>query len=116
LQGADLAAPIAQAGVFYFGEELLAFFKDLRKAFATPPPYLRRAHKRSQDFWNRRVPPPSAGRLTIPELLAGLRVSVHASDCGVQHHVAASWDPGEIHIRLEDAKCAQAQCNVGARS
>lgn len=105
MQVDDISAPVAQAGVLYHSEEAAAFLQDLSCAFARPPRYLRTALRRSCDFWNRRVRPGPRPRATLPEVISSLQVAVHTTDCGVQHHVVAAGDLGEVHIRPKDATC-----------
>lgn len=100
------SAPVAQAGVLYYSEEAVAFMRDLSSAFAQPPRHLRAALRRSCDFWNRRAALAPRPRATLQEILNAIHLKVHTTDCGVQHHVAAAGDLGEVHIRPKDASCA----------
>ena len=107
VQGDTQTIPLAQAGVVYYSEEMMAFIRDLQSAFGSPPRYLRRAFKRSEDFWNRRTARAASGpKLSLGELFLYLNLNIHGVDCAMQHHVVASGDLGEVHARPEDVKCA----------
>lgn len=97
---------MAQAGVLYYSEEVAAFMRDLSAAFARPPRYVRTSLRRSCDFWHRRAPLGPRARATLPEVISSVQLTVHTTDCGVQHHVVAAGDLGEVHIRPKDATCA----------
>lgn len=105
MQVEDTAAPVAQAGILYYSEEVMAFVRDLSLAFARPPRYLRSSLRRSCDFWNRRGHPGQRPRATLPQVMAGIHLTVHATDCGIQHHVVAAGDLGEVHVHPRDATC-----------
>eukprot|EP00892_Ulva_mutabilis_P001713 jgi/Ulvmu1/11542/UM078_0032.1 len=101
--GDGQSAPIAQAGVLYYSEEAVSFMQDLSAAFARAPRHIRTAPRRSFDFWHRRrslAPPP---RAQLPEVISSISLTVHSTDCGVQHHVVAAGDLGEVHVRPKDA-------------
>ena len=95
----------APAGVLLFGEEAMAFFSMLRAAYAAPPTYLRRALKRSEDWWHHRLEPPVATGPSLPHLLRSVDVRVTGGDFGLQHHVVSSGDPGEVHFRPSSTEC-----------
>jgi hypothetical protein len=105
MQGSNQTIPLAQAGVVYHSEELMALIRDLQVAFGSPPRYLRQAFKRSEDFWHKRVHKSSGGpMMSLAELFSYMNLSIHGVDCAVQHHVVAAGDLGEVHARPEDIK------------
>lgn len=81
---------------------------DLKATFASPPAYLRRALKRSEDFWHRRRATPCA-TLSLTQLLRGVALSVTAAGVGMQHHVVSTGDPGTLHFRPERIECVSLQ-------
>ena len=103
---AQVRAGAAPAGVFLFGEEAAAFLHELRSAFAQPPTYLRRAMRRSEDWWHARTEPPLAASVSLPQLLRELDLAVTGGDFGVQHHVVSPGDPGEVQFRPATFKYA----------
>lgn len=106
LQGDSDRIPLAQAGVVYYSEEMMAFIRDLQDAFGSPPRYLRQAFKRSEDFWHKRIHKSSGGpKLSLGELFSFFNMNIHGVDCAMQHHVVTSGDLGEVHARPEDCKC-----------
>jgi hypothetical protein len=97
---------LAQAGVVYHSEELMAFIRDLQIAFGSPPRYLRQAFKRSEDFWHKKMHRSAGSSLpSLGELFSYLNMNIHGVDCAMQHHVVAPGDLGEVHARPEDIKC-----------
>jgi hypothetical protein len=102
-QGGSNAAP---AGVLLFGEEAAAFLHILKTAFASPPAYLRRAMRRSEDWWHKRAELAMSTGPSLPQLLRSVEVSLKGGDFGVQHHVVSSGDPGEVHFRPAKMECA----------
>lgn len=109
LQGDNQAIPLAQAGVVYYSEEMMAFIRDLQAAFGSPPRFLRQASKRSEDFWHKRTYKPAGSpRISLGELFSYVNLNVRGVDCAIQHHAVASGDLGEVHARPEDVKCVPA--------
>ena len=107
LQGDNQAIPLAQAGVVYYSEEMMAFIRDLQAAFGSPPRYLRQASKRSEDFWHKRTHKPAGGpKMSLGELFSYMNLNIRGVDCAFQHHAVSSGDLGEVHARPEDIKCA----------
>lgn len=106
LQGDNQTIPLAQAGVVYYSEEMMAFIRDLQTAFGSPPRYLRQSFKRSEDFWHRRVQKSAGGpKMSLAELFSYMNMNIHGVDCAMQHHVVSTGDLGEVHARPEDIKC-----------
>jgi hypothetical protein len=97
--------PISKTGTIFVSEEAIAVLLDLKAAFASPPTFLRRSLRRSEDFWHRRavMTMPAPG---LPHLLRTVSLSLKGQDVSLQHHVVSTGDPGTLYFRPENVECA----------
>jgi hypothetical protein len=96
--------PLSKTVTIFISEEAIAVLQDLKAAFASPPPFLRRSLRRSEDFWHPRSVLPMATP-GLHHLLRSVSLTLKGHDLAIQHHVVSTGDPGALHFLAEQIEC-----------